>query len=241
MKNNGLLFKPFKDGFRILYESKLGDVYNDRNNITNSETILRFHVKLNDSDFYSYTSDFSKDINVNCCYFHNIVDITPSPFSNSHLHAEEFISEKDVVNYTTLLEMQHPKPFGVLDVKLYENLPKEFSINFSEKKTIWRYIIVSEHLKSLNNPAILSNSTVFVGPKTILLPNNQEAISFESPEEFGVLQTNKTAFQLVEDYDTETLSYKIVLKVLPNPDVKKISLIASKNNPQKTYSEIFIY
>jgi hypothetical protein len=66
-------------------------------------------------------------------------------------------------------------------------------------------------------------------------------MAFESKNAIQLSSKPEKVFQLVENYQPETGRYKVVLSVLPNPNVKLISSIHTETqNTKNKFSEIFI-
>lgn len=241
LNNNGLLFKPFNDGFRILYDKNFAGQKRTREMALDGITVLRFHLTLNDSDFFNYTGGISKEIISNLFYFHNIPGTSPQSFSSTVLHEEELVTDSNLVSESRFTDLPLNKPFGVLDVRLNEDLSPLLTIHFGEKKTYWRYVIAGNHLLNLKSPAILGEEVNFVGPERIVLPDAREAITFESPAPISLKQSYNQLFRLVENYNKEDSKYKIILKSLPVPDIRTISALPKEESiKENTYSEIFI-
>jgi len=96
---------------------------------------------------------------------------------------------------------------------------------------------VSDYYKELNNPRIINSSTKkgFKEPQRIKLPDGKEAIAFVSEEMIMHSENPNKSFQLVEDYDAEKEKYKIVMPILPSPDIQHISLVNTFLIPVKTH------
>ncbi len=239
MINHGLVFKSSRDGFRIFFDSGDGK---QKAEVINSNITLRFVLTLTDPLFYNYTSDFTKNLASGICYFHNIPGKRQEASSDFALHTGDFVSEKDVMNVTDFDKDYFTKPFGVIDLAITEALLDEYSISFHEKETYWRYVLVSDHLKHLTDPAVVYETELFDGPKKIALPDKREAVTFESTSPIGIFQLPKKIFKLVENYDAATLKYKVVLNTLPLPDVNTLSVLPREKGKETfNYSEIFIY
>ncbi len=237
MNNNKMLFKPFKDGFHILYESKVEKHINDKKELLNNNQVLRFTIQLADEYFYNYTSDFATDITEYLFYFNN----QPNTNGNT-LHQDEFVSNKDMITPAQLGGSFFTKPFAVVDIWLNETLQSEYSIVFKEKISFWRYLVVSNHIKDLKSLAILDGeNNVFKPATNLVLPNGVAAICLESIQAYSLQQIQQNSFKLVEDFTSNTAKYKVVIKTLPTPNIKTISNTIHKTNTNKNfYSEIFI-
>jgi hypothetical protein len=235
----GLLFKPFSNGFLILYSAFNHDEKIDREKILDN-TILRFQLTLNDPYFFNYTNGDIKNGASSFYYFENNSN-QQKTFSNQNLHKEEYVSAIDTVNINEFDQSFFKKPFGVIDIQLHNDLQANYYINFKEKESYWRYIIMSDHLKKLQQPAIIGNSEVFEGPTNVTLPNNQEAVSFVSVRPIRLKQRPDQYFKLVDHYKEEESTFNVLINALPVPDTRHMPLIIKNKNDEKYYSEIFIY
>lgn len=242
--NNGLLFKPFKDGFRILFETSFAGRERERAELLNGELTLRFILTLSDPDFYNYTSMAAGNIKDVIFYFRNSLNNVING-QTAILHHEEFASEKDLLSVKDAGENFFVKPFGLLDVELSSALMPENAVRFDKKASYWQYIVVGDHLKGLTNPAILNtnNQAVFNGPEKIRLPDKREALLFTSQTPINIAERPDDLFQLVENYESGSGKHKVIKRSLPVPDIRLVSSGSGKSDPEKktTYSEIFIY
>ncbi len=230
--NQGMLFKSRRDGFAIAFES-----YNNGQQYTAADALahdhkLTFVMGLSDPLFFNYT-DVIGDIANSVFLFRN-----NTTAGSLVLHASEYVGTEDLVK---LEELGYPffrKPFALIELHLNTMRAGEYAVQFREKSTYWRYLLVSDHLRELQRPAVLNGSVVFNGPVEIELPGNKRALAFESEQPLSISQRPGKNFQLVENYDAETNKGKAVIKMLPHPDVNCISRLGPSNG--KYYSEIFI-
>lgn len=242
MVNHKLVFKSSRDGFRIFFETGDETTEQQRKEILEHKITLRFILTLTDSLFYNYTSGLTNNLASGTLYFHNNVENREQVSSEFTLHTGEFVSEKEVVNLKDLGMDYFTRPFGIIDLYLSDGLLQDYSISFREKETYWRYVLVSDHLKHLTDPAVVYDTEIFDGPKKIALPDQREAVTFESTAPIGLFQLPKKVFKLVENFDAATLKYKVVLNTLPLPDINALSVLPrEKGKEALNYSEIFIY
>lgn len=232
--NNGLLFKPKSNGFIIGFESYNNGKERRREAVLASDRLLRFTVRMHDPLFYNYTSLSTPDISNSIFLFNNVFGS-----KESRLHPGEYVELTDIISVKNIKENYFTKPFAIIEIYLEKVDTKEYVIRFKEKYTYWRYLLVSDHLKELNNPAVINDSVIFNGPEKIILPDKRTALAFESTIPIGIKERSERAFQLVENYDAVTKKGKTITKALPHPDVNLISKI--NNNEQKEYSEIIIH
>jgi hypothetical protein len=245
LKNHGLLFKPFKNSFQVFYDTALAGRKRKRAELLEGKLQLRFILSLNDPHFYNYTEIVTNNLKEVVFYFNNSSTRNAAGKPYDLLHDHEFVTEKDLVTPEAIGENFFVKPFGVLDIQVSPALKLEYSIHFNKKTSYWRYIVVGDHLKGLNNPAILNmnDQAVFNSPEKIELPDRREALLFTSLAPISLAEIPGELFQLVENYDFGAGRHKVVKKALPVPDIRSVSSGSGKNKTeQKTnYSEIFIY
>jgi hypothetical protein len=230
--NNNLLFKNKNSHFIIAYESFNNGIERTMEDVLELNAILRFTITLTDSLFFNYTSISTSDISNSIFHFHNF-----NEDKRQFLHSDENVLLKDLVSVSNFDFNFFIKPFALIELQLNNIHSKEYIINFKEKQTHWRYLIVSEHLKDLSEPAVIG-PTAFNGPIEIILPDSKTALSFESTIPIGIKQRSEQSFQLVENYNLSSNKGKIVIKNLPQPNVNNISKI--RDEGQNEYSEIII-
>jgi len=238
--NYGLLFKPNYGGFTIAYDANFNGEKRSREEVVSSIVDCRFTATLNDFNFYNYTAIAEKDISKKVFHFYNAVD--DNEVLNKSLHSEEFVSEYDLKNIADFDETFFVKPFAILDLKIAPELLENYSLNFKAKETIWRYILMGEHLQSLNSPAIIDNNgkEPFDGPEHLKFSGTQ-GLAFRSKKAISFSETSVQNFQLVENFDIETGRYKVVMRALPKANPALITLIKDENTiANNNYSEIFI-
>lgn len=235
-----MLFKAGNDGFTLLYETSSNGTKRSRQEILDGETSLRFHVTLTDSNFFNYTETGIETITETVFYFHNIGGDKNERSSTANLHEKDFVSKADVRSCEEIGERFFTKPFAVIDLCLLKDLSSQMYIYFREKQTYWRYILAGDYLQTLQKPAVISDVNTFKGPQKLVLPDKKEALAFVSEAPIGLNQIPGKTFKLVENYEPEMKTYRIVKRMLPTPDISSISLL-DKEDKTKQYSEIFIY
>ncbi len=234
MLNNGMVLKAKEYGFMIVFESYSNGTSSTSDAIRASGESLTFALSLNDPLFFNYTAVDAADIGTSVFYFHNHDPIQRS----SSLHASEYAGAADLVEAKELPQQFFTKPFGLIEIRLDHLQTEEYVIRFREKSTYWRYLLVSDHLRELHQPAVLNGSVVFKGPVEIELPGNRTALAFESGIPVSIRQRSEKTFQLVENYDADSNKGKTVIKALPHPDINIISKLTTQDS--KEYSEIVI-
>jgi len=245
MVSEGLIFKPVPGGFRILYETEFAGRQRSRASIGKEPFILSFRLFLNAPAFYNYTANLSRDITQSIFYFCNTPKPGEAAFPAGLLHAGDYVSEKDLHPVAEFPNRFFAKPFGLLDLEIREGMEEAYRVNFLNKATFWRYIVISDHLRGLNNPAVTDTSggETFDGPAEIRLPDSREALAFTSRDQISWRESGNKTFQLVENFEPGTGKYKVVLSALPVPDINIISNAGSPspNGDPADFSEIIIY
>lgn len=245
--NMGLIFKPTADGFTILFDSNLANRPRNREEVLSKPLVCEFTLTLKDPEFFNYTAGIPKDAARSLYYFANFSDDNRRKFTDGSLHiahAADFVSEDDVYPVSSFAEKFFVKPFGKLDLKISPELQARYRIRFAARSTYWRYILASEHLTDLNNPAVIGADAAqsFSGPYKLTLPGSKEALAFVSPEPITWTRKPGYTFQLVENYETGSDKYRVV-QALPAPASNMISHLPATSDMEtgKDYSEIFIY
>ncbi|WP_306550163.1 hypothetical protein [Daejeonella sp.] len=239
--NNGLLLKAYRGGFRILYDTNFNGSLRSREDLISNVLECRFNISLSDNNFYNYTSiDEGADIRNKVFHFFNKAenDFDLKPM----MHKGDFVSDMDLKSIVEIDETYFVKPFGILDIRIAKDLPFSYSLNFKAKETFWRYVLMSDDLQSLNNPAIIDNSGIelFDEPEFIKF-SGTTGLAFKSKKPISFSQQSIQNFQLVENYDPKYSRHKVVMRALPKANPELITLIKSDIEIEnKNYSEIFI-
>ena len=237
--NNGLLFKAYSGGFRILFETDSNGSNRTRESYLKDNLSCSFKLSLNDKSFYNYTALEPSDISKSIFYFSNILAGNES--LRDSLHTGEFVATKDLRALNENTEQYFTKPFAILDLTLSSELPELYSLKFKAKETIWRYILLGDDLKSLDKPAVIDHTgtDLFDGPQKLQFHGN-EGIAFSSKTPISFSEKSIHNFQLVENYDSETGRYKVLMRALPHANPALITLIDNNDLENNNYSEIFI-
>ena len=234
LQNHDLVMKPFNGGFHILYDQNFAGTVRKREDLLNENLELDFTLTLTDSLFYNYTADAPAQIDQSIYFFNNTLNPVGS------IQSGDFVSEADVQPLTFFAEKFFVKPFAKLVLALNSRLQSEYTIKFNAKSTYWRYILMSNYLQELNNPAIIDtdSANAFGEPLKVSLPGNLQVNAFVSGSALQLSQRPAKAFQLAENYEAGSLKYKVVIRSLPYPDIKAVSRLP---NSTSNYSDIFIY
>lgn len=238
--NNGLLYKAYAGGFRILFDTNFNGNERSREDLISEIFDCKFNASITDKSFYNYTEIESDDISKKIFHFYNTA--ADETKLRESLHSNDFVSENDLKPSNEFPEPYFVKPFAVLDLRIAPGLPENYTISFKAKETIWRYVLMSEDLQSLKNPAILDSTGTepFEGPE-LLNFSGISGLAFRSKQSISFTERSTQNFQLVENYDSETGRYKVVMRALPKANPELITLIKSDNILENNnYSEIFI-
>lgn len=236
---SGIVFKVFNDGIMLFFNSFAYHESISRNAILDG-SVLRFKIILNDHYFFNYTDGELDDFSTSLYYFNNAAKVE-NGFSNQNLQLDEFVSIKDGVDINDFDQQFFKKPFGVIDIQLHKDLQNEYFLSFKEKESHWRYIIVSDYLINTTQLAILGDDVEFEGPEKIFLPNGKEVLSFVSVTPINHREKPKKYYKLVDYYEKGSSTFKIMINMLPIPDINTISSSVKVTNDSKQFSEIFIY
>lgn len=169
------------------------------------------------------------------------IDEPASLTPRDNLQQDKFVSEKDIDNRKAFRNKYFSKPFAQVSLLLHSGLKENYTIQFAAKGTYWCYILLSAHVKELKNPAILNKSTkdVFAGPKLVTLPGNRKENAFVSNEPILLTSTPNRSFSLVENYEPGKDRHKVIISVLPNPDINHFSdIIMDKENATEENSMV---
>jgi hypothetical protein len=240
MRRHGLIFKSFADHFTLMYDAEFAGSPRSREEVLQDDIMLSFRLNLNDLALYNYTGGLPTAINNSFFYFSNAS--ADGSFKTINLHEDPFANTKDFIELSATDEQYFSKPFGHLDIVFHPGLEKNMEVRFAAKAVHWQYILVSEHMKELNAPAVFNKSTkqIFTGPETIQLPDDRTGIAFISEEPILLNSEPNRLFQLVENYESGSDKYKIIMDVLPNPDINIISQNFSTQNTNGEKSLITI-
>lgn len=235
LRNNGGILVPFQYGIHVLYDSLYYGNERLRRDFLGSAEQLKFLVMNMDNNFYNYTTEFNTDISCNYFFFTNT--------GNANLHTGAYVGKADFRKADTRTGDFFTKPFGVIDLQLHDALEESLQISFSTVSTYWCYVVTTDYLQELINPAILDKETkeLFSGPEPSRITENQTAFLFFSKRPIPHYQRVPHTFQLVEDYQPETQRHKVILPVLPGPNPQYISAIEiAEQHKGKNISFIFI-
>ena len=235
----GLLFKPLRDGFMLLYGTLQAGNQRNREIVLKENFTLEFDLFLTDHLFYNYTQVNVPDITSTVFFFSN-----DAQSAAGVLHRADYVSTQDLRTVDTLKERFFTKPFGRIALQIGEQLQSSYQIRFSARASRWCYFLMSEGLQALSRPAVIStNGNGYFGvPQLVTLPDKGEVPVFISqiPVPFG--NANNTVFQLVDYSTAGDDKYKVIISALPAPEMGRISNAAAAFYESGfEYAEIFLY
>lgn len=244
-KRLSLLFKARPDGFTILYETGPG-LERTREKVLEEGLVFGFVINNTDSGFVSYTDFIPVDISRTILHLRN--QTKPGSGNEGVMHADNYFTAKDTLQNQPPDEKNPDnrsffvKPFAWMQIALHKGLEDNLVVNFKGKETVWRYILSSEHLFDLSEPAIIHKDTkeAFKGPVYVHLPTGEKRMAFESLKPLPLSNRSEKTYQLVENFQQGSSRYRVVISVLPNPDIRSISLIKGERDDENIFSEIFI-
>jgi len=236
-----LLLKKNTGGFSLIINNDRTDIETKKQFLYSEQPVLQFSLTLSDPSLYNYTANLPENLPGNVFNFKNFSDTANNPASNNKLHLNEYVNADDCVPVTTFKGLLK-KPFAIVSLHLFKDMPDQYLISFEAKSTYWKYILIGNDLSDLQNPAISPTGQVeFSGPQKINLPDRSEALCFQSAKPILLLQDNPNKFQLVDQSPAGTGKYSVILRALPTPDITKISSFSAQNNSSSNYSEMYIY
>lgn len=239
-----ILFKPVPGGFTLLYETAPGRERN-RADVLKENLVLGFVINNTDPGLMNYTEGLPADIADTILYFRNDVQAA----GNGLLHKSDYFSEGETLqNKPPDAANPHnrsffAKPFAWMEIALHPSLEEALHVQFKGRETVWRYILSSPHLQDLADPAVIHKDTKdpFKGPVYIVLPGGEKKMAFESVQRIPLSSRAEKIFQLVENFQPGSSRYKVVMSILPNPDISAISSVQDpEGRDAAVFSEIFI-
>lgn len=150
-----------------------------------------------------------------------------------------------VYNYTNDV---WKKPMGILEIftgKLYkhfkENGKVNYTINFNNRQTIWKYFLVDPVYQKFKNLTIINKSKdqAFKTPVKKTFHEEMEALMFESINKIPISELSNNYFQLVDRYDPKLKAGKVIIKNLANASPELLYHDGTKSS-ETIYSHIFI-
>ncbi len=139
-------------------------------------------------------------------------------------------------------------PLGIVDLctttllKQYKEQGKlNYTIAFNSKETIWKYFFVNPIYQKFDKLSIIDKGKeqLFSSPQKQYVHGNTEALVFESNNKLPLSEFSKNNFQLVDNYDKELRSGKVIIKNLAKPSPEQLYSDETKPN-ELVYSHIYI-
>lgn len=174
----------------------------------------------------------------------------PTPAENTNnLHSGQYVAVKDFEENRLDTTLKKEKKFGEIIIDCLENFKTNFYIRFRNKKSYWRYILISKYVKNLELPEILSvtannSEKAFLKQLTNkILATNEDIVVFTSIKQYPLCHTFSSTqlFSLVNINASGNGNYTVVKSVLPTPDVNTISnALPQVVDSLNVFSDIFL-
>lgn len=236
----GLVFRSTANIASIYYDAQFAGMPRTRDEVLVNEETFVFNLANTDSSFLNYTGNIEAgNISKSLFLFRNL---SLDGSIREGLTSAEFVSPDDIIPVDQMEEAFFNKPFGQLRIKLHKDLSTSLQIKFQAKSTYWRYILTSEHLKTLVNPAVVHKETrqAFIGPEDFVLPDQRAAIVFRSATPVQMTALPNKSFQLLENYEPASGRGRVIIGMMPNPSNSAISHLPDGGTEKLNYSEIFL-
>ena len=243
----------FNNIFGIKNEGTSGFVLHAENFAGASELVQPVYDQIvipgfNSGDDYRFTNAAGNEI-----YSQNISPSIQNAGSFNISNLEQGLilfhsKENDVKKFYHYSNAVWKKPFAVLEIfpgKLFHQFEEkgkvEYAINFSNRKTIWKYFLVSPVYNKFKNLSIINKGKeqVFSSPEKQSVHPESDALVFESKNKIPLAEHSEEIFQLVDNYSAGNGKGKIVLKNLPGASADQLYLSETISD-DTFYSHIFI-
>lgn len=236
----GLVFRSSGNRFSVFFDAQFAGNSRLREEVLMNTATLVFHLSNNDALFLNYTGNI-EPVNMSKAVF-LFSNLTGGGELRDGLINAQAVSTADMITTDQMEEPAFTKPFGQVRVRLHAGLHELLTIPFQSKATFWRYILTSEHLKTLVNPAIIHKDTkqAFLGPEVLVLPDQREALVFRSATPVQMSALPNKSFQLLENYEPVSGRGRVIMNMMPNPNNSTINLLPGSGTEKLNYSEIFL-
>jgi hypothetical protein len=140
------------------------------------------------------------------------------------------------------------KPLGIAEIfpgKLFTHFKDkgkaDYSVVFNNRQTIWKYFLVSPVYQKFTNLSIINKGKeqVFNAPQKQHVDKNPEALVFESKIKIPLSELSDENYQLVDNYDPEHRSGKVILKNLVKASPEQLYYDGTKSK-ESAYSHIYL-
>ena len=235
--------------------------------------VVHIDLWLNDDRFFNYTAyDGGKgsfqNISASVFYFTNTRRSATLTNGAALLHREAYASVQDqraVKDVNSKDKDGKPdfdprvhyparffsKPFGTITLKLLPFLKEQYAIRFDNKRSLWKYIIVTEELGRLlddvmDAPAKLAivniaDEKAFNDPVYTVAERGRRLITFTSKDPLPAMAMPDQKFRMVSNYDAANKSkWREIIRLLPTADAGSVSRMAADSTDEQNYSEIYL-
>lgn len=140
------------------------------------------------------------------------------------------------------------KPMGIVEIfpgellrHFKEKGKAEYTVNFNNRQTIWKYFFVSSVYQKFNNLSIINKGKeqVFNAPQKQLVYKNPDAWVFESKMKIPLSELSDESYQLVDNYDSVHRTGKVILKNLVKATPEQLHFDITKSEAP-AYSHIYL-
>lgn len=140
------------------------------------------------------------------------------------------------------------KPFGVIELypgNLFTHFSEQgkvnYLLNFKNRQTIWKYFFLNPVYQKFNNLSIISKGKqqIFNAPQKQPVLENQEALVIESKNAIPLSEFSDETYQLVDNYDPELRSGKVIHKSLAKASPEQLYVDTTQSDAL-VYSHIYI-
>lgn len=186
------------------------------------DVLLEFMLYLDDSLFYNFTCDYPIDIAKEYFVFSNTTK-DGQPVNGILLHTGASAGRAAVQTWPG--NGIDRKGFAKISIHLTDTMETAYRIVFHSIAVKWGYILVSAHLRGLQQPVILTkDKQEFFGlPREIELPDGRPAVLLKSKSPIQLMQRYQQSFSLWGKDEQGGDRLQVVMAPLPNPDITKMS------------------
>jgi hypothetical protein len=140
------------------------------------------------------------------------------------------------------------KPLGIVELfpeilysQFKEHGKVEYIVSFNNRQTIWKYFLVSPVYQKFNNLSIINKGKeqIFSVPQKQAVFKNPEAWVIESKIRIPLSEFTEEAYQLVDNYDSEKRTGKVILKNLARATPDQLHFDTTKPEAS-AYSHIYL-
>lgn len=253
---------PYKLSDNLLYFNNISANYdpNKESYILNHEeftgkndVVQVSYGKITISDLhsgkaFSFTDAAGNEISAHCVIqsVQNLNEFTLFNLSQGIIRIYADKKEVDKVYFYPNAIWQ--KPLGIVEFfpgKLFREYKEkgkvDYTIIFNNRQTIWKYFFVSPVYQKFNNLSIINKAKeqVFNAPQKQHIYTNPEALVFESKIKIPFTELSEETYQLVDNYDPQHRSGKVILKNLVRATPEQLHFDVA-NSEAPAYSHIYL-